>query len=161
MDTKTIESLVREVLRNVGQAPVSASGDKLSVKDYPLQEKRPELVKSRTGKTLDQLTLDGVKKGEITFDDLRVHPDTLNYQASIAEAAGRPALAQNLQRAKELTAVPDEEILFLYNSLRPYRSSKSDLLGYADRLEKTYNATSCAKLIREAADVYEKRGMLA
>lgn len=161
MDTKMIESLVREVLRNVEQTPAVASGDKLTVQDYPLQEKRPELVKSRTGKSLNQLTLDNVKSGAITFEDMSIHPDTLEYQAIIAEASGRLTLAQNFRRAKELTAVPDDEILAIYNGLRPYRSSKADLLGYADRLETTYNASVCAKFIREAAEVYEKRGMLA
>jgi propanediol dehydratase small subunit len=161
MDPKAIESLVREVLRNVNQASAAGSGSALTAQDYPLQEKRPALIKSRTGKGLEELTLEGVKKGEITFEDLRIHPDTLEYQAEIAEAAGRPSLAQNFRRAKELTAVPDEEILSIYNSLRPFRSSKQELLGYADRLEKTYNATTCAQLIREAAEVYEKRDMLA
>ena len=107
------------------------------------------------------MTLDGVKKGEISFDDLKIHPDTLEYQAEIAEAAGRPHLAQNFRRAKELTAVPDEEILAMYNALRPFRSSKQELLDHADHLEKTYNAKVCAQLIREAAEVYEKRDMLA
>lgn len=161
MDSKAIESLVREVLRNVSQANTAGSSSGLTVEDYPLQEKRPELIKSHTGKKLEQLTLDGVKKGEISFDDLKIHPDTLEYQAEIAEAAGRPHLAQNFRRAKELTAVPDEEILAMYNALRPFRSSKQELLDHADHLEKTYNAKACAQLIREAAEVYEKRDMLA
>lgn len=165
MEEKKIEQLVRDVLRAMenGSSGFTGSqhgGVKLSVEDYPLQEKRPELIRSNTGKRLDEITLDAVMKGQIGFEDLRIHPETLEYQAQIAEAAGRPQLAANMRRAKELTAVPDEEVLQLYNSLRPYRSSKEELLGYAERLEKVYGATACARLFREAAEVYERRNML-
>jgi propanediol dehydratase small subunit len=165
MDEKMIESLVRQVLRSAESgsepSPAAASSGKLGVQDYPLQEKRPELIKSRTGKSLDQLTLEGVRKGEVTFQDMQIDPATLEYQAQIAESAGRPQLAQNLRRAMELTRVPDDEILSLYNALRPYRSTKKDLLGYAERLQKEYNASACAQLFQEAAEIYEKRGMLS
>jgi len=169
VDEKNIELLVREVLQSLGGNALAPSagektggdGQKLSVEDFPLQEKRPELIRSKTGKKMEELTLEALMKGQINFEDFRTDPGILEYQAQIAEAAGRPQLAQNLRRAMELTALPDEEVLSLYNSLRPYRSSKAQLLGYAEHLEKTYQAIACAKLFREAAEVYEKRGMLA
>lgn len=167
MDDKKLEAMVREVLQAMGQNAGSeniekkSSGDqKLTVKDFPLQEKRRELIKSRTGKSLNDLTLDAVMKGEVSFDDFSIDPQILEYQAQIAEDIGRNQIAENLRRAMELTVVPDEEILSLYNALRPYRSSKEALLGYAEHLEKTYQAAQCGKLFREAAEIYEKRGML-
>ena len=99
-------------------------------------------------------------KGEVTFADFSIANQTLEYQAQIAESMGRNQIAQNLRRAIELTSIPDEEVLSLYNSLRPYRSTKDELLAHADHLEKDYNAVQCARLFREAAEVYEKRGML-
>jgi len=165
MDERKIEQLVWDVLKAMEKESTKLTESKeesnrLGMDDYPLQEKRPELIRSKTGKKLDELTLEAVMKGEIKFEDFSIHPDTLEYQAQIAEAAGRPQLAANLRRAKELTAVPDEEILEMYNALRPNRSSKEELLKYADRLEKVYNAPTCAKFIREAAEVYEKQNML-
>ncbi len=37
----------------------------------------------------------------------------------------------NFERAAELTAVPDDRILEIYNALRPYRSTKEELLAIA------------------------------
>lgn len=167
MDEKQLEAMVREVLQSMGQKEnksnnenKACANEKLTAQDYPLQEKRKELIKSRTGKKLDDLTLDAVMKGEVTFADFAIDNQTLEYQAQIAESIGRNQIAQNLRRAIELTSVPDEEVLSLYNSLRPYRSTKEELLAHADHLEKTYHAVQCAQFFREAAEVYGKRGML-
>jgi propanediol dehydratase small subunit len=65
-----------------------------------------------------------------------------------------------MRRAAELIAVPDDQLLIIYNSLRPYRSTKAELYGIADELEQKYKCTVNAAFIREAADVYEKRGRL-
>jgi propanediol dehydratase small subunit len=69
-------------------------------------------------------------------------------------------MARNFERAAELVDVPDEVILKMYNMLRPNRSTKAELLAMADELSKKYNAKTCAKLVLEAAEVYEKRGIL-
>ncbi|MGQ9533490.1 MAG: diol dehydratase small subunit, partial [Desulfotomaculales bacterium] len=87
-------------------------------------------------------------------------PETLRLQAEIAAAVGRRQLAENLRRAAELTAIPDERILEIYNALRPYRSTKAELLAIADELESRYGARINAAFIREAAEVYERRGRL-
>ncbi|MGI6677713.1 MAG: diol dehydratase small subunit [Dehalobacterium sp.] len=167
MDEKQLEAMVREVLQYMGQSPeksksrnATSDNQKLTAKDFPLTEKRRDLIKSRTGKKIDDLTLDAVMKGEVTFKDFAIDPQVLEYQAQIAESMGRNQIAENLRRSMELTTVPDEEVLSLYNALRPYRSTKDDLLSYADHLEKTYQAAQCAQLFREAAEIYEKRGML-
>ena len=99
-------------------------------------------------------------EGEIEADEIRVTPEILEYQAQIAESIGRPQLAANMRRAAELTAVPDDRILEIYNTLRPDRATKDELLEIADELENEYDAQINAELIREAADVYETRGRL-
>lgn len=129
--------------------------------DYPLSVNRPQLIRTPSGKPLDDVTMAAVVAGDVTADDLRVSAETLNLQGQISDAVGRRQLAENMRRAAELTAVPDEEVLSIYNSLRPRASSKQHLAEIADRLESVYSATTCAALVREAAEVYEDRNLLA
>jgi len=166
---KLVEELVREVLKKMQQDGLPAAA-KTAVEDseedlnpetdYPLATKRPELVKTPTGKKLTDITLENILNGKITAADVRITPETLKMQAKIAEKVGRYQFANNLRRAAELTKIPDERILEIYNALRPYRSTKKELLEIADELEKNYNAVVNANFIREAADVYERRGIL-
>ena len=44
--------------------------------------------------------------------------------------------------------------------MRPYRSTKAELLGIADELDTKYNAKINAALVREAVVMYEKRDRL-
>jgi propanediol dehydratase small subunit len=129
-------------------------------KDFPLAEKRPELVKSMKGLNLNEITLEKVVAGELSFDDVKIRPETLEYQAQIAESAGRPRIAANLRRAAEMTRIPDERLLQMYDALRPYRCTKAELLAIAEELESQHQAKICAAFVREAADVYEQRGRL-
>lgn len=129
-------------------------------KDYPLASRRPELVKSASGLALDDIRLDRVESGQIGFDDIRIRPETLEYQAQIAESIGRPIIASNLRRAAEITRIPDQRVLEMYDSLRPYRCTKQQLFDMAEELETNYQAKICAAFVREAAEVYEKRGRL-
>jgi propanediol dehydratase small subunit len=139
----------------------SANGARLDYRrDYPMAEKRPELVRTATGKSLADITLDAVVSGAVRAEEIRITPQTLEYQAQIGESIGRPQFARNLRRAAELTAVPDARILQMYNALRPNRSSKAELLAIADELEAQYRARACAGFVREAAEVYERRGVL-
>jgi len=130
-------------------------------RDFPLATHRSELIQTPTGKRLEELTLDAVLKGDVTAEDLRITPRTLRLQAEIADAVRRPQLAENMRRAAELTTVPDERILEIYNALRPRASTKQQLLEIADELEDRYGATANAALVREAAEVYERRSCLA
>ncbi|GAA1205710.1 diol dehydratase small subunit [Prauserella alba] len=130
-------------------------------RDYPLAAHRPELLRTPTGKPIDELTMEAVLSGDVAAEDLRISPDTLRLQARIAEQVGRTQLARNFRRAAELTALPDDLVLSIYNSLRPNASTKQQLTDIADRLEREYSATLCAELVREAADVYERRDILA
>lgn len=133
----------------------------MTTKDYPLAEHHPAEVTTPTGKHLADITMEAVLAGDITADDLRISPTTLRTQADIAAYAGRRQLGDNFRRAAELTAVPDERILAMYNALRPWASSRDDLLAMADELENEYDAPLCAAHVREAAVVYEQRGVLA
>lgn len=128
--------------------------------DYPLSTKRPDLVRSATGKGLDDLTLEKAVAGEISFADFKTRPETLECQAQIAESAGRPHIAGNMRRAAEMTRIPDARVLEMYNSLRPYRSTKQEMLDIAKELESQYQAPVCAALVREAAETYEKNGRI-
>ena len=67
---------------------------------------------------------------------------------------------QLFERAAELVDVPDDVILKMYDKLRPNRSTKLELVMMAQELLEKYNAKNCARLVMEAAEVYEKRGIL-
>lgn len=133
---------------------------KLDVSNYPLGEKMADSIKTPTGKRLSDLTLEKLISGEIGAADVRISPETLELQAEISDSANKEAFANNLRRASELIAVPDERLLEVYNALRPYRSSKEELYEIATELEEKYNCTINANFIRESADVYEVRGRL-
>lgn len=163
IDPALIASVVEGVLASMSETTVPAATPSIEgslEKDYPLGTNRPDLVKSASGKSLNDITLDKVNQGEISFDDVKIRPETLEYQAQIAEASGRPAIAHNLRRAAELTRIPDDRVLEIYTALRPYRSTKEELLGIASELEGTYQAKICAAFVREACGVYEKRDRL-
>jgi propanediol dehydratase small subunit len=129
-------------------------------KDYPLASQRPDLVKTLTGKSLHDITMEEILSGKIDAQEIRIRPETLVLQARVAEKHRRPQLALNFRRAAELTRIPDGEVLKIYNALRPGRSTKEELLIMAKEIEKKYQAKINAVFIREAVRIYEKRGFL-
>ncbi len=132
----------------------------LSVADYPLAEKRPELIEGRRGKRLDDITLEALVAGDVALEDLRITAAALELQAEIARAAGRPMLAQNFERSAELVDVPQEVLMQIYELLRPGRAKdKAPLLAAARMLREKYGATAMARFVEEAAEVYERRGI--
>lgn len=173
-----INSIVRDVLAELnGNGPKTASASASSSvqasavsyrnggsldyrRDYPLAQKRPELVKTASGKSLSDITLDAVISGAVKAEEVRITPETLEHQAQIGDSLGRPQFAGNLRRAAEMTRVGDARLLEMYNALRPNRSTKAELLAIADELEGTFSARICAGFVREAAEVYERRGVL-
>lgn len=161
-----IRQIMVEVVKKLGgnsaalaKSP-SADGAGVTAAQYPLGEKMGDQLKSASGKALTEFSLDKVISGQLTAEDFRTSPDVLRMQAEVAESVGRDAFGRNLRRAAELTAVPDAELLDIYNALRPNRSTKAELLAIAGRLEAQYGCTTAAALVREAADVYEQRGRL-
>jgi propanediol dehydratase small subunit len=160
-----IRQITAEVMRNLGggagastKAPAASGG--VSAEQYPLGEKIPTQLKSASGKALPDFSLDKVISGELTAEDFRISPEVLEMQAEVAESVGRDAFGRNLRRAAELTNVPDDELLAVYNALRPYRSTKGELFAIADKLESEYGCEVNAAFIREAAEVYSDRGRL-
>ena len=166
MDQELLERMVKEVMaslaenNNTNNETTPKSINKVNRQDYPLSIKKTDLVKSATGKKLKNFTIENVMNGKIGAEDCRIAPETLELQAQIAESIGRHAFARNLRRASELIAVPDTRVLEIYNALRPYRSTKAELLEIANELENKYNAKVNAQLVREAAELYEKRDRL-
>lgn len=129
-------------------------------RDYPLGTRRPDLVSTPSGVPLAEVTLDAVRAGRIDAAEIRATPATLRMQAEIARVAGRAPLAESLERAAELAAVPDDLLLAVYTALRPRRATATELEEWAVRLEG-YGAAKTAAFVREAAAAYEERGLLA
>jgi propanediol dehydratase small subunit len=127
---------------------------------YPLNESMPDQLQALSGRAYDDVTLDAVAEGTLSADDLAVDASTLRAQATISEEAGFPQLAANLRRAAELTAVPNDELLRMYELLRPGRASYDELIALAETLTNTYNADETATFVREAADAYRQRELL-
>jgi propanediol dehydratase small subunit len=119
-----------------------------------------EQIKSKTGKPIDEISLQEVEKGAITSEDLKISSDTLRRQAAVAQENGRPQLKDNFLRASELINVPDDVLLSIYNALRPHRSTKQQLLDISSALRNVYKAQECAAFVEDAAAIYEKRGIL-
>ncbi|RUM20508.1 glycerol dehydratase [Rhizobium vallis] len=127
---------------------------------YPLSEKAPHLVRSKTGLRLEDFTVDAVLEGRVGAQDLAISPAVLRLQADIARATGRDRLAENFERAAELVAVPQETLLNTYELLRPGRArSAEELRAQAALMRRDYGATRIAAMIEEAADVCERRGL--
>jgi propanediol dehydratase small subunit len=130
------------------------------IADYPLGTQRPDLVRTPGGLGLEELTLDALRSGRLEASEMRATAETLELQAQVALAAGRAQLAANLERAAELTGVPDEVILEVYTALRPHRSTADELESWAGRLDQEFQATMTAAFVREARTVYAKRNLL-
>jgi len=117
-------------------------------------------LRALSGRPVSELTLDAVRRGEVSLPDLRIHPDTLEHQAEVAHKHGNPQLAENLRRAAELTRLPDGEVLAIYEALRPGRSTAAELTALAESLSAR-GLPRCAALVAEAARVYARRGLTA
>ncbi len=128
--------------------------------DYPLGTRRPDLVTTPGGVPLGDVTLDALRAGTLASEEIRATSTTLRLQAEVALAAGRVQLAESLERAAELAAVPDDLLLDVYTALRPRRATAAELEVWASRLDE-HDATRTAAFVREAAAVYVERGLLA
>jgi propanediol dehydratase small subunit len=109
--------------------------------------------------TEERFTVEAAVDGKLQLSDLRMDPATLAHQAVVAEEGGNPQLAENFLRAAELAVIDDEEVMNLYEALRPHRSTAEQLEALRLSLE-TRGASRCAELVRQAAVVYARRGLL-
>lgn len=136
------------------------SGERLTIADYPLAEKRPEIVRGKRGKGLDEITLEALLEDRVALEDLRITPTALRQQAELARAAGRETLAENFERAAELVEVPQDTIMRIYELLRPGRAkAPAELLAAARELREQHGANGMAAFVEEAAAIYERRGL--
>jgi propanediol dehydratase small subunit len=117
------------------------------------------MTRGYSGKHVDEVSVEAIRRGEVSTDDVRIHPETLEHQARVAEDHGNPQLALNFRRAAELTHLSEAEIMRLYESLRPHRSTAGELREIAEDL-RARGAKLNAALFVEAADIYERRGLL-
>jgi len=117
------------------------------------------VTRAFSGRDAAELTFDRLADEDLGADDVRIHPETLARQADVAQTYGNPQLAANLRRAAELALLSEAEVMALYEALRPHRSSAAELAALANRLEAV-PAPRCAALVREAAQVYARRGLL-
>lgn len=127
---------------------------------YPLWDGARDVIRSRTGRRVSEITLASALEGALSPADVAVSPETLRLQADFAEQGGNPQLAENLRRGAELTAFSDDELLEFYEMLRPGRSSADELDSLAARLDER-GAAACAALVREARAAYVRRGLVA
>jgi propanediol dehydratase small subunit len=132
----------------------------MSQKNYPLGQHHADEIRSHTGVALEQFTLEAVAGGEIGPGDATIHRETLEMQARIAGESGYPELAENLKRAAELTDIPNQRILEIYEALRPRRRTYFQLLALSQEIAGMYGADATARYIREAADAYRDTGLL-
>ena len=127
--------------------------------DYPLGDRRPELITTPAGTPLAEVTLEGLRSGRVSPDELRATPETLLRQAAVARAAGRAQLAENLERSAELAGLPEDEVLSVYTALRPRRATAAELEVIAQHLADVA-APRCAAFVLEAAIAMAERGLL-
>jgi len=128
--------------------------------NYPLSENAAESLRAASGRRLADITADAARAGNLSMADFQISAETLRAQAEVARQAGYAHQASNLMRAAELTAVPNAEVLRMYHTLRPGRATHAELVALADLLEERYHAPECARLVREAAAIYQTRGLL-
>ena len=127
---------------------------------FPLGQHHRDEVAAKSGKKLTDLTVEDVLAGNASEDDLSANAETLLLQAEFAREAGYGEVASNLMRAAEMTRIPNEEILEIYESLRPGRSTYYQLLSLCQRIASMYGAEHTGAYIREAAEVYRDTGLL-
>lgn len=106
-----------------------------------------------------ELSVQAAVDGKLELADLRMDPATLAHQASVAKEQGNPQLADNFLRAAELAVLDGEEVMGLYEALRPHRSTAEELEALRASLSDR-GASRCAELVRQAADAYARRGLL-
>lgn len=158
-----VSLLAKELKSGVSPKPEQAAqktDGKYTQADYPMLKKHGDVIKTPTGKSMGDINLESVINETVTIKDVRISSEMLHAQAQIAESAGKKQIGENLKRAAELIAVPDDTIIKMYDMLRPNRSTKAQLQELEQTLRNEYHAPMCAQLVKEAAAVYEKRNIL-
>ncbi len=127
---------------------------------YPLGTHHRDRVETQSGRKLADLDVERVLAGEVVPEDVSVRAETLQLQAEFAQAGGFDQVAENLRRAAEMTRIPNDEILEIYEALRPGRSTYYQLLSLSQQISSRYSAELTGAYIREAAEAYRDTGLL-
>lgn len=109
-----------------------------------------DVPRAQSGRPVNEVTVNAVLAGEIGLDDIRISPDGLARQAAVAREHGDVQLAENLMRAAELVAVPEDQLLEYYELLRPGRATPDRLRSAAEEL-RNLGMPLVAALFTEAA----------
>lgn len=117
---------------------------------YPLYQRDRARITLASGRPIADLSLEHLQAGRLCASDLGIHEETLRQQARIADEAGFAPLGRNLERAAELTRLPDAKILEIYDALRR-GERRAALEALAREIEVTYGASVTAAFLREAA----------
>lgn len=126
--------------------------------DHDLMGDDPRRTESRIAP--EAISLEALRNGHITIEDVTIRRRTLEAQAQRAIAEGYPQLARNFLRAAELTMMPGETLLEIYEKLRPKRATHGELLALSQEIAGRYDAPETGAFIREAAEAYRKKGLL-
>ena len=124
---------------------------------YPLYRDDRGRIALPSGRPIDEFSLQNLEAGRLGPEDLGIHEETLRQQARIAGEAGFTPLARNLDRAAELTRLPDAKILEIYEALRRPAGATERLEDLAREIEQEYDAALTAAFIREAASMLRER----
>lgn len=116
--------------------------------------------RTRSGRPLEDLTVESLRDGTVAPSDLAIHAETLLRQARIADDKGYSQLARNFRRAAELTRISDAMLAGIYERLRPRRSSYTELLSLAQELSALHDAPETGAYVRAAAEAYRSEGLL-
>ena len=127
---------------------------------FPLGQHHRDQITTSSGKPVNDLSVEKLQSESIDQRDVSISAETLTLQATFARQAGFDQVADNLERAAEMTRIPNDELLDMYEALRPGRSTYFQLLSLSQRINSSYNAELTGNYIREAADAYRDTGLL-
>jgi len=136
------------------------SGEQEPKYRFPLGQHHRDEIATKSGRPLEELDLQRILGGQVGADDVSVSDKTLELQAQFARRAGYHEVAENLERAAEMTRIPNDEILEIYEALRPGRSTYYQLLSLSQQIISMYAAEYTGAFVREAAEAYRDTGLL-
>ena len=128
--------------------------------DYPLGERRPELVTTPARTPLAEVTLEGLRAGRVSPDELRATPRDA-AAAGRRGACGGPgsSLPRTSSGPPSSRRLPDDEVLSVYTALRPRRATAAELEVIAQHLADVAR-TALRRVRARGGVVMAERGLL-
>ena len=109
---------------------------------------------------VDELTLEAVRRGEVSLADLRIHPETLERQAEVAAGHAQPAAGREPAPGGRADPAPRRRGAGHLRRAAPGPLHPEQLTALAGSLAGR-GLPRCAALLTEAAEVYARRGLSA